>query len=994
MKRLLPILLLLSSSLFAQTDRAVLTGTVTDPSHSVVPGAKIVVREVATGIDRYTVTNGAGAYTASNLPVGEYTLSIEAAGFDPLRVEPFTLAVGQTRTLNAVLRVGALSAEVTVVAATPDLNQTSAEIGGVIGGSQTAALPVNGRYWATLMALIPGAMDSGSGTQDQIRFAGLSQEDNNFRFDGVDATGINHQFQKEPARLQFATESIAEFRASSAVYSADVGGTPGGQVDIVSKTGTNSFHGAAYEFLRNSAFDARQFNAAQVSPFKLNNYGASLGGPLVANKLFFFTNYEAVRQVFNQQTTGYVPTDAYRVKVLQKSPALAPIVNAYPAGSLATADPNALLWVGSGRTPTNEDAGLVRIDYALNPGTSIFGRFNTDNYRTTSPVGLGEQQVTTLTTPNAVISLQHSFSPTFLNEARYGFNRAAYENGGPTRLPFTVSVTGFTSYALPDPSLRHDNSFTFVDGATLVRGRHTLKFGAEIRRVQENKSSPSIPKETLSYLSENDFLDNLLDSDSYGSEAPRTGTRKTSYFGYALDEFKLRGNLTINAGLRYEYFGVDHEVNGRGLVFDPYTCGGPQYCPAGSDWYFPNTRDLSPRVSISWAPERFHGKTVLRSGFGIFYGEGQFGGLASIGNLTYSYNLTQKNLPGLTYPVTPFLGAAAYAYALSGRDRNRKDVAMDEWTISLQQQVARETTAQVTYVGSKGSHLFRKDLALNGIDPATGKRPYAGVTNSTISWVTSDANSNFNALQLNLKRNISTGLLISANYQWSHGISDGSNGGGESDPPQNMNCRSCERASQDFDIRHYFTSSAIWRIPAGKGHALLGNASGLVDALLGGWQLSGIGTARTGVAQNVTLSRGASALPDGINSNQRPDVVPGQTLYPDSGSTAALWLNPYAFTTPPGGRWGNAGRNLLRAPGIWQMDTSLDKRFALNERFHLAFRADIFNLFNRAQVGKPNVKWTDPKSGTNFGVITSPYTSSPIGTGTPRQIQLALRLEF
>jgi hypothetical protein len=993
MRRIFLLLYVPVISLLAQTDRATLTGTITDQSQAVVPGAKISVKAVATGAQHSALTNAAGAYTISALPVGRYTASVTSPGFQPLSFEEFTLEVGATRTLNASLRVGAVSSEVMVVAAAPDLNQTSAEIGGVIQGDQTRELPLNGRYWASLMALAPGAMDSGSGGQDTIRFAGLSQEDNNFRFDGVDATGINHQFQKEAIRLQFSTESIAEFRANSAVYSADQGGSPGGQVEIVSKTGTNQFHGSLYEFLRNDVFDARQFNAAGVSPFRLNNFGVSLGGPAIKNKLFFFTNYEGYRQVFYQQSAGNVPTEAFRARVLQKSPALAPIVNAFPVGSIPTADPNALLWIGTGRSPTSEDAGMIRVDYQLTDKTAIFGRFNTDSYRATSPVGLGENQTTTLATPNAVIDVQHTFSPTILNDARVGFNRAAYENGGATKLPYTVTITGFGSYSLPDPSLRHDNSFSFLDSATFVNGRHTIKAGVEIRRLQENKSSPNIPKETLSYLSENDFINNVLDSDSYGSDAPRTGARKTTFFGYVLDDFKLRPNLTLNLGLRYEYFGVDHEVKGRGLVFDPYTCG-LAYCPAGSEWYFPNTKDFSPRVSIAWSPGRFHGKTVIRSGFGIFYGDGQFGSLAALGNLTYAYNLTQKNIPGLAYPVTPFLGAVAYSVSLSGKDRNRKDVAIDEWNFSIQQEIARETTLQATYFGSKGTHLYRKNLSLNGIDPVTGTRPYASLTSSTIGWSANDSNSNFSGLQLGLKRNVSTGLLISASYQWSHAINDGSTGGGESATTQNMNCRSCDRASGDFDIRHYVTANAIWNVPMGRGHSLLSNAPPFWNALLGGWKLSGIARVRTGLPQNVTISRSASALPDGINSGQRPNYVAGQPLYPASGQTAQLWLNPYAFTTPANGVWGNAGRNLVRSPGIWQIDTSLDKRIPLRERWALSVRLDVFNLTNRAQIGAPNVKWTDPTKGTTFGSITSPYTSAPVGTGTPREMQLMLRLEF
>jgi len=269
-----------------------------------------------------------------------------------------------------------------------------------------------------------------------------------------------------------------------------------------------------------------------------------------------------------------------------------------------------------------------------------------------------------------------------------------------------------------------------VDSATFVKGRHTIKAGVEIRRVQENKSSPNIPKETLSWLSEDNFVNNIMDSDSYGSAAPRTGARKTSSYAYVLDEFRPLRNLTLNVGLRYEYFGVDHEVKGRGLVFDPYTCG-LAYCPAGSAWYFPNTLDFSPRVSIAWSPDKLHGKTVIRTGFGIFRGDGQFGSLASFGNLTYSYNLTQATFPGLSYPVPPSLSANSHSTSISGKDRHRKDVEMNGWNFSIQQEIARETTVQVAYYGSEGSHLF-SGTTLNGINPATGQRPFASLTSSTI----------------------------------------------------------------------------------------------------------------------------------------------------------------------------------------------------------------------------------------------------------------------
>ena len=594
-------------------------------------------------------------------------------------------------------------------------------------------------------------------------------------------------------------------------------------------------------------------------------------------------------------------------------------------------------------------------------------------------------------TPNSVLDIQHTFSPSMLNDARIGQNRDNYEDTGDGKSLYSLSITGFASYALGDHSYRKDNSYSFVDNFTYTRGRHTIKAGVEIRRMQENKLHLK-SLQSLTYLSETAFTNNQLDAFTYSPFPIETQGRNNPYYGYVLDEFKIRPNLTVNAGLRYEYYGVDYDKNNLGQVFDPFTCG-LRYCPPGTSFYHPNLHDFEPRLSIAWAPEMFHGKTAIRAGGGIFYSDGQFGGLyAATTQIGQSFNLSLLNIPTLSYPVTPFFSGASYSLSYSGKDRNRKDVAVDQWTLSIQQEVAKDTTLSVTYLGTKGTHEFSSQT-LNGINPLTGTRPFASLTNSTIGYTNYQGNSDLEALQVALRRNLRSGLLLSANYQYSHGISDGANGDGESDSLQNANCRSCERGNADFDVRHNFTTSVIWMVPVGKGHSLLGSAAGLTQALLGGWQLSGIGIARTGLPLNVTLSRSASALPDGINSNQRPDVVPGQPLYP-SNQSPTLWLNPYAFTTPANGTWGNAGRDILRAPGFWQADTALEKRFPIRERLALTFRADVFNIFNRAQLGNPNVKWTNPSAGTTFGQITTPYTTSAVGTGTPRQMQFMLRLSF
>ena len=1003
MRRLIVLFMILASAgqAFSQSERANLTGTVTDPTGRVVHEASVTLHAIATGIDRNVQTNSTGVYNLSALPVGEYSLSISAAGFARELVRSFTLQVGETRTLNINLHVGAVSSDVLVVADTPNLNMTSAEVSAVIQGSQLKDLPVNGRYWASMESLLPGAISSGTGTQDTIRFAGLSQEDNNFRLDGVDATGLNHQFVKTPMRAQFPMESLAEFKGSSSVYSADVGSMAGGQISMVTKSGGNEFHGSFYEYLRNSYFDATTWGSSAVAPFKMNQFGASFGGPILKNKMFFFINYEGVQQAYQQQLQATVPSNAFRTQVLATSPALAFILNAYPQGGTSTSDPNGNLWKTNFSAPQTENAGLVRLDYALSSKTNITARYNTDHYLD-SASALAEDTVTTTITPNAMIEVQHTFTPTILNVAKIGFNRDAYEDvGNNVKEKYTVSISGLSGLSLGDHSIRIDNSFSFIDNATLYYGRHTFKTGVEVRHMQEHNEHPWL-EESLTYTSEKNFINNVLDSYTNAPGKPANLPRKTPVLAYFLDEIKLLRNLTLNAGVQYEFYSAGINKAPGAVVFDPFTCG-IQYCPPGSTGYFANWLDIMPRISVTWAPAVLQGKTAIRAGFGMFYDDSQPNGgppsLPALGN----FSLSASNIKNLTYPVTPFLGsAAAAATTYSGRNRNRKDVGVEEWTLSIQQEVAHETTLNVTYLGTKGTHLL-SGTTLNGIDPATNTRPYASLTNSTISYSDHQGNLTLEALQAGLRRNLSTGLLISANYQWAHEISDGSTGDAENDTWQNVLCRQCERGAADFDVRHNFSASTIWNVPVGRGHRILSSGSPIVNSVLGGWQISGIGQARTGLPMNITVSRSSNCSyaagqtcvsPYGINSGLRPNLVLGQPLYLSGAANGGIqWLNPAAFSMPANNTFGNLTRNAVRAPGLWQIDSSMQKQFPIRERMSLSFRADVFNVLNHTQIGKPGTKWTAP-TGTTFGQITSPFSSNPVGTGTSRQMQFSLRLEY
>jgi hypothetical protein len=986
------ILLWLACALTAQVDRATLTGTVSDPSGSPLSGATVEISFEGTGFSRSVQTSGAGTYAIPALPLGKCRVTVQASGFQSQQVPDLSLAVGESRTLDFHLAVKTVVDSIDVTASPVVLEQGSAETGGVVDSQQVQQLPINGRNWATLMLLVPGAINTGIGNQTGIRFAGHGLDDNKLVFDGTDATGILRQSQKTDLRLQISSEAIAEFRVNSSLYTAEFGGAGGGQGDVVSKTGTNSYHGSAFEFFRNDKLDARSpFDPSTVPPFRLNQFGASLGGALVKDRTFFFIDYEGLQQVLGQTLIGFVPSDAYRASVLHTSPQLQTLLNAYPAGMAATTNPNVSSWTGLGRQTQTENFGLVRIDHRFSDRTTAYARFNLDQGELSVPNGdssgyLRDTVRTEDSPKNGILELERVFSPNLLNEVKAGFNRVPFTTTNQSVLPIQVQVAGLTTLRDNLQQVQHATTYSFADTLSFVRGRHSLKAGFGLRRVQLNLGNSA--ETQLTYANASNFMADKLDSAAVLAPVPTAGMRKTEYFGFVQDEFKIQSNLTLSVGLRYEYFGAFSEIENRGRPFDPETCGG--FCAPNAAWYNPDPTDFGPRVALTWAPKALHGKTVIRSGYGLYYGEAQLGDLTGpMNNITSRITLTSAQIPTLTFPVDPFIALGqSIGNAPRALFRNRRNERIGEWGFSVQQQLPSQILLDVGYLANEGSHMFTRTYT-NAINPLTGLRPLAGF--SLTDYKRMDGVSNFNGLSVTVKRQFNSGWLLGANYLWSHAIDDAGTGGGEADYPENIACRSCERASSDQDIRHSFTSSAIYQLPYGHGRKYF-NGKGFSGKIFGGWDLSGIGTARTGLPLTVTISRSASALPDGNSTSpQRPNLVPGVSLIPPGGQTPQLWINPSAFAIPANGTWGNAGRNLVRAPGVWQMDTALTKHNQLTERIGLEFRAEAFNLFNRAQFGLPN---TNLSAAGSFGQITQPLNPGATGTGTPRQYQFMLRVKF
>jgi Carboxypeptidase regulatory-like domain len=1000
----------------AQIDRSALTGTVTDTSGRVVEGTHIVAVENSTQLRREGLSDNDGRYDVPELPVGKYTVTLDHPGFETLTFLDVEQVVGRTRNLDAILKVSGAQERVEVSATSGLIDRNTAAVTGLIERRQADELPLNGRNWAGLTAYIPGAIDTGGSNQRSIRFAGRGLDDSNFTYDGIDETSVANQTQRPWARLSIPLDAITEFRVDTLLATAEEGGTGGAQLAVISPSGTNQFHGRLFEFLRNNVLDAPEpawaSNGESQQPLRLNQFGGSLGGPIVRDKTFFYLASEAYRQVWGYPVSGDVPSAAFKATVPPSSPVYG-IVNAYPGAGPKTfltpytpandpGDPHYAdydLLTCSCTQVVNENSAMLRLDQHFSAKTTGFMRFNYDRSVDTQPISTSatDLQQRVATPVNGLLELLHVFSSYLTNEAKFGFNRSSSNtyNSSKTGTVYQIAIStgpgpGFGAQNYDYNSIYVGNTFSGIDNVTWLHGRHTLKFGGELRRVQLNQHYGEHGTVTFSTLQQ--LAANKATRATLSGALPVNDLRKFVIIGYVEDEFKVRPRFSLNLGARYTIFQLFHEAHGKANPFDFDTCGSQGFCGIGASFGQQNYGDFDPRVGVVWSPTE-NGKTILRGGFGMYHEDGQLDDQ----NLPAKNEVPSYSVRNVTYPPDSFFTGPG-TISPNAEQRDRKDTYVEQWTLSVQQEMAHNFLTSLSYLGSHGVHLLETNV-VNLVNPATGKPQYPAYA-PAIAWRGSIGASSYNGLSVSVRRPFTSGLLIAANYAYTHEIDNGSNGSGDGDEisPQNAFCLQCEWASGAWDATHVVNGNAVYELPFGIGKPML-NQRGLVSTLLGNWQMTTTALARTGFPVNVLLPSSYTA-PDGNSGTQRPDLVRGVSLTPPGGRTIAHWINPAAFALPAG-EFGDAPRNLLRGPGTWQIDMGVAKTFPIRERAQLEFRSEFYNIFNHPQLGQPQASF-NPANTSGFGsiintvnlntAIVSPIT--PVGSGTPREIQFAVRLDF
>ena len=1007
---------------------ASLNGTVTDPAGNPVAGAKVVAINEATSVQSASQTDAVGSFLFPSLPIGLYRIEVTSSGFQTAVVKDLKLEVATAVTKDIQLKVGEVTERVEVTAEAALVETSTNGIGQVINDKTVQDIPLNGRHFTDLSLLTPGTITPpangflsaplrGQGSFG-INTGGAREDTTNWLVNGIN---LNDNVQNQ-ITFQPPIDTLAEYKIDNSTYPAQYGRNAGAIVNLATRSGTNDYHGEAFEFFRNSYLDARNFfnpiPQAQSS-FKRNEFGADFGGPIVKNKVFFFLAYEGLRQHQGLTVTSTVPSPTQLATVAPGS-TIAKLLALVPAANLpGTGNPAnpATFNQFSGPALANValNQGSADLDYELGSNDRVHGYWVVQKDLRQEPTagtnlpGFGDTRegLRQLLT----VSEDHTFNASLTNTIRLGFNRIhltftpnnagnaadfgiTLPGGVPSGALPNIIIAGAMSFGGPggEPQGRGDTTGVLNDSLSWLVGRHSFQFGGEIRRAYNDNIAENIGSFTFSNL--NNFLSDKASSFSTQIGAGNDKIVAPAYALYAQDSFKWKPNFTFNIGLRYEWNSTPFETQGRFTNFDIPTgtlISSPQ--PYGT-----SNNNFEPRVGFAWDPFK-NGKTSVRGSYAILTqapttntltglsGNPPFAVPESITSGTITLETPTANITGIS------LGPSAIA-------SNFQNMYAQDWNLGVERQVTPSLGVTVSYVGTKGTHLqlvqnFNQPLVTNGLYgsvhpyltlpntspvlPVQCAPPFNPCTFGTINVVNSVGNSNYNALWATVNKHFSRGFEFLASYTYSHSYDYNSLSTGESIGLQNAYNPRGDYGPSEFDVRNRFVLSGFYQLPF-KG-----------NRLFEGWQLGVITQAQSGSPINPTLT-----ISPGVNVVVRPDVTgPVQT----TGNPLQWFVSKAVFASPcvaavapatlPTCHPGDLGRDSITGPDFINTDFSVTKDTRIMERFNLQFRAEMFDVFNHPNFGNPVLNVTSP----SFGNIQS--TRFPTGDfGSARQIQFSLKLHF
>jgi hypothetical protein len=1052
------IALLCAVSLSAQVSASI-SGRVSDISGGAVGAAAITLKSLETGATRTIVSDDSGKFHLGSLPLGPQELRIEKQGFKAAVRSGINLAVGQEAIVNVQLEVGEIAQQVTVFEDAPVINTTTASVAGVVGSREIKDLPLNGRSFDNLITLNPGTISYGlksantsTSNGNTFAVAGRRPSDNIVLMNGIEYTGSS-QLAITPGGVSgelLGIDAIREFNVLTDAYSAEYGKRAGAQVSVVTQSGTNTLHGSLFEFLRNSALDARNFfDQAFVPPFRRNQFGGALGGPIKKDKLFLFGNYEGFRQSLALSSVSVVPDAQARqgiiggVRVANLNPAMLRYTVLWPDANGPSLGGGTALSYNNPRQTAHEDFGTLRWDYTLSDRDSLSGAFTIDDGNSIIPLA-DPLFGSALGLRNQVASVQdiHIISPQMLNTFRFGFSRAAFNfdaspltsfspdlafvtGGGPGGIVIgggttTTGVSAITS-AGPNNAANvwnRRNLFTLSDGVQINKGIHQFSAGFWFQRLQDNENTASRRLGQASFASLQTFLSGVATSFQVVPSPTELGWRSVFGAWYVEDSIKLHRNLTLQIGLRHEFTNGWNEVAGRAANYLTDSNGVLQTTPVSGASVFTknNAKKLfGPRLGLAW--DVFgNGKTAVRAGFGTYYSIiddlsyllnslPPYNGAASYSNV--SVPSIVPIAPGVQPPPScgPGVPAPCTTFAPQGVQADAKTPAVQEWNLRIEQQLNADTALRVSYVGSFGYH------GLVSIDPNTVPSQICSNSLGCTSGGTGAARGMVpNGAQYIPVSATRPNPYLGAGFFW---YSEGNSS------YHSLQTEVTRRLSHGLQVRGNFTWSKNLDINSALTGAQANNQAQMVlnrndlrrdrgpsalnvtaqssisaryelpfgkGRLTGGWQVNGIATFLSGFP--FTPQVGSNRSGDGdIRNPDRPSQNPAFTGSVIQGSPNQ-WYNPNAFILPVAGTYGNVGRGVLNGPGLSELDLSLFKSIPVREHVNLQFRAEAFNVMNHANFASPNpIVFANGAISSSAGLITGTVTAS-------RQIQFGLKLIF